>query len=107
MSVRSTNTLRYDSSGRKRKTKAFTSAKRRKQEFKEYKPTETLADQRIAQNRAIKSSASISSSAMEGRRVESPKYSGDSVLGIATMHKSNAVPVSSKKVAEEISRMSK
>lgn len=32
-------------------------------------------------------------------------YTGDAVLGVATMHKSNAVPVFSQEQAEEISRM--
>ena len=32
-------------------------------------------------------------------------YTGTHIVGIATMHKSNAVPVSNKKQAEEISRM--
>ena len=33
------------------------------------------------------------------------KYTGDVIIGIATMHKSNAVPVTNKKNAEEISKM--
>jgi len=33
------------------------------------------------------------------------KYTGTLITGIATMHKSNAVPVINKKQAEEISRM--
>lgn len=36
---------------------------------------------------------------------ESPKYTGTLIKGIATMHKSNAVPVIDKKQAEEISQM--
>ena len=32
-------------------------------------------------------------------------YTGNVVIGIATMHKSNSVPVTSKKAAEEISKM--
>lgn len=35
----------------------------------------------------------------------SQRYTGTAILGIATMHKSNAVPVFSQKDAEEISRM--
>jgi hypothetical protein len=41
------------------------------------------------------------------RKVESPKYTGTLVKGIATMHKSNAVPVIDQKQAEEISRMAR
>jgi hypothetical protein len=32
-------------------------------------------------------------------------YTGTEIIGIAQMHKSNAVPVRGKKQAEEISRM--
>ena len=41
------------------------------------------------------------------RKVESPTYTGTLVKGIATMHKSNAVPVIDQKQAEEISRMAR
>lgn len=34
-----------------------------------------------------------------------PVYTGDSIVGISTLHKSNAVPVFSKEDAIEISRM--
>lgn len=36
---------------------------------------------------------------------ESPIYTGDKMLGIATMHKSNAVPVFDSKAAIEVSSM--
>ena len=36
---------------------------------------------------------------------EPQKYTGDLIIGIATMHKSNAVPVLKKEDAEEISKM--
>ena len=32
-------------------------------------------------------------------------YSGTNIIGIATMHKSNLVPITSKKSAEDISKM--
>jgi hypothetical protein len=40
-----------------------------------------------------------------GDSKESPRYTGDYVIGIATLHKSNAVPVTNKKYATEISEM--
>ena len=41
-----------------------------------------------------------------GTKKESPKYTGDLIVGIATMHKSNAVPVMrGTKQAEEIAKM--
>jgi hypothetical protein len=42
-----------------------------------------------------------------GTKKESPKYTGSLVKGIATMHKSNAVPIINQKEATEISRMGK
>lgn len=41
----------------------------------------------------------------ECARRESPKYTGDLVKGIATMHKSNAVPVIDDQHAKDISSM--
>lgn len=46
-------------------------------------------------------------SAGQGTKKESQKYTGTLVKGIATMHKSNAVPVIDQKQAEEISRMAR
>ena len=40
-----------------------------------------------------------------GFKKEENKYTGTLITGIATMHKSNAVPVINKKQAEEISSM--
>ena len=42
-----------------------------------------------------------------GEKSEPKKYTGDYVIGIATMHKSNAVPVTNPKHATEISEMAK
>jgi|SaaInl33SG_5_DNA_1037386.scaffolds.fasta_scaffold07455_2 hypothetical protein len=39
-------------------------------------------------------------------RKESPKYTGTLIKGVATMHKSNAVPIISKEQATDISQMS-
>ena len=33
------------------------------------------------------------------------QYTGTTIIGIATMHKSNLVPVTNKKAAEDISKM--
>ncbi len=38
-------------------------------------------------------------------KTESPKYTGDLVKGVATMHKSNAVPVIDEQQAIDIARM--
>ena len=36
---------------------------------------------------------------------ENNKYTGTKIIGIATMHKSNIVPISNKKDAEDVSKM--
>jgi len=36
---------------------------------------------------------------------EEMKYTGDEIIGVAQMHKSNAVPIRGKKEAEDISKM--
>lgn len=40
-----------------------------------------------------------------GAAKASPRYTGTSIVGIATMHKSNAVPAFSQQEAEELARM--
>ena len=70
------------------------------------KPDLTLA------NRALRPGADAFASipsldTMEGdtSRKDSPRYSGSAVLGIATTHKSNAVPVTSREQAVDIANM--
>ena len=46
-------------------------------------------------------------SAGSGTKKEAPKYTGTLIKGIATMHKSNAVPIINQEQATEISRMAK
>lgn len=41
----------------------------------------------------------------KGDRKPEKKYTGDRLIGIATMHKSNSVPVFRKEDAEDIARM--
>lgn len=40
-----------------------------------------------------------------GNKKESQKYTGDYVMGIATTHKSNSVPITSRKQAIQVSQM--
>ena len=48
---------------------------------------------------------SLETNMCDTSRKEAPKYTGDNLLGIAVMHKSNLVPVFKKEQAIEISRM--
>ena len=52
-----------------------------------------------------KTIASLNSDAFSVTRKESLKYTGTLVKGIATMHKSNAVPVINEEQMKDISRM--
>jgi len=100
---------RYDLNGRKRKSrkpKGEVCVKYSPPKFEEYKPVTTYASQRADETKRYPSCSS-SPAAARGDSKESPRYTGDYVIGIATLHKSNAVPVTNQKYAEEISAMIK
>lgn len=69
--------------------KMLASIPKPKKEFVEYKPEETYV-------RETPDYPSLSTSPIpaSGTKTESQKYTGDYIVGIATMHKSNLVPVS-------------
>lgn len=54
---------------------------------------------------STRSIASLKTEAFSTERRESMKYTGTLVKGIATMHKSNAVPVINEEQMKDISRM--
>jgi hypothetical protein len=64
-------------------------AKPKKKEFVPYEPKESQP------RRETKNYPSLSTKGIpeSGTKKESPVYSGDYIIGIATMHKSNLVPV--------------
>lgn len=100
---------RYDLNGRKRKTKKIKGevyAKYTPPKFKEYNPRSTYASERAAETKRYPS-CTTSPTKARGDKRESQQYTGDYVIGIATLHKSNAVPVTNQKYAEEISAMIK
>jgi len=81
-------------------------APKRNKEEKEFKPYVPSYQQNV---RNTKSYPSLKTSdAVPGYcpKRESPQYTGDLIVGIATMHKSNAVPVMrGTKQAEDIAKM--
>lgn len=80
-------------------------AKPKKKKFVEYKPKISANHQRSMEHRdKYKSKDDVGGSC---HKKEQMVYTGTLIKGIATMHKSNAVPVISQKQAEEISRMGK
>ena len=105
---------KYDSSGRKRKSKkpkGEVYAKYTPPAFRDLASTNTTkrlsyAESRLAESKQYPSRSDFAGS-KGGTKVEPQRYTGDYVIGIATMHKSNAVPVTNPKHATEISEMSK
>jgi hypothetical protein len=100
---------RYDLNGRKRKPrkpKGEACVKYTPPKFKEYNPQSTYASERAAEAKRYPSRTTSPAEARGDRR-ESQQYTGDYVIGIATLHKSNAVPVTNQKYAQEISEMIK
>ena len=103
--------LRYSPCGRKRKNHVLTSAKKNKPEFKPMKQEFSQLDAMRAEQE--KQYTSVMENYMKTgnypksntHKKESPIYTGTLVKGIATMHKSNAVPVISQQEAEDISNM--
>ena len=80
-------------------------AKPKKKKFVEYKPEISVNYQRSLDHRnKYKSKEDVGGSC---HKKEQMVYTGTLIKGTATMHKSNAVPVTNQKQAEEISRMGK
>ena len=100
-------TSRYDFNGRKRKPrkiKGEVCAKYVPPKFQEYKPKSSISAERASETNRYPSCVASPAKA-RGNSKESPRYTGDYVIGIATLHKSNADPVTNKKYATEISEM--
>jgi len=81
--------------------KLFASVKTFKREFREYVPPK-LVTRDVPNYPSLKTSDVIPTHCP---KKESIQYTGTLIKGIATMHKSNAVPVINKKQAEEIANM--
>lgn len=74
-----------------------------KPQFQDYKPPVSAHESRMRANQAIPSRFGDSLGVC-GRK-ESPRYTGDYVKGISTMHKSNAVPVVDDEHIKDMARM--
>ena len=81
--------------------KLCASVKTFKREFKPYVPTKPVTRD-VPKYPSLTTSDAIPTHCPKR---ESPKYTGNLIVGIATMHKSNAVPIINKKQAEEIANM--
>lgn len=103
--------LRYSPCGRKRKNHAANPVKKKPIEFKSTKPSQSQlkkirARQQIQYNSLMEDYMKTGKyPSCDTSKKETMKYTGTLVKGIATMHKSNAVPVISQQEAEDISKM--
>lgn len=106
--------LRYDIHGRKRKTTALKKARKPNATFKPMEKKSNQLDelrrQQAAQYKSLMEESikngTFTENGGSGTAKETIKYTGDLIVGIATMHKSNAVPVmKGTKQAEEIAKM--
>jgi hypothetical protein len=83
-----------------KKTKGPVYAKYTPPEFKPYRPAPNPYYSNTSQYASVTTTGPINTS-----KPERKEYTGTLVVGIATMHKSNAVPIINQEQAEEISRM--
>lgn len=96
--------LRYDPTGRKRKKKKPKGEVYQKmtKRFVEMTYKTTFQQQRAMNSKNIESVQTI---AHNCDKINRQYYTGDMVIGIATMHKSNAVPITNVEHAKDIARM--
>lgn len=85
---------------RSRKRKPLPKKPRKeKQPFQEYKPVSTSFVKETPQYESVDTGVHFTG------KVEPQKYTGSLVKGIATMHKSNAVPVIDQEYAKQLASM--
>jgi len=95
-----TSSLRYATNGKKRKTNSLRKAKKPNISFQPLEPSTKYRRDTIDY-----ASAPLTSNPESCAKKDSMKYTGTLVKGIATMHKSNAVPVIDDEQAKDLARM--
>lgn len=83
----------------RRREKLFAPVKREKVEFVEYVPNKAYVRE------TPEYPSHSSSGKIHGTKKETPEYTGDYITGLATMHKSNIVPVGKGDDAESYAKM--
>ena len=105
--------LRYSPCGRKRKNHAANPVKKKPMPFQSAKPSQSQLE-KIRARQQVQYNSLMEDYMKNGNyhnikgdctKQEPMKYTGTLVKGIATMHKSNAVPVISQQEAEDIAKM--
>ena len=103
------SSIRYSTTGKRRKTNAFSKPPKRIESKRKRQVSPELYKQQERQYKSLMEeymkNGEYHKIAGDCTKKESPKYTGNLIKGIATMHKSNAVPVISQQEAEDIARM--
>lgn len=75
--------------------------------YKKYKPLDkgTYSPPKVFRRSDNREYSSLSTMVCDTSRKDTHRYTGDKLLGIATMHKSNAVPVFKGQDAIDIAKM--
>jgi len=67
--------------------------------------TFSMKSNELFDDRSTRHIPSLNSNYGDTFRKQTPQYTGDAMLGISTLHKSNAIPIFSQKDAEDAARM--
>lgn len=90
--------MRHTTSGKRKKTNAWTTKKRKPVDFKPLRNTFTYRGDDVHYPSADSKGCATTKS-------DSPTYTGTLVKGIGTMHKSNAVPVIDEQQMKDLASM--
>ena len=104
MGMMFTNSLRYDMQGRKRKARKVRGEVYVKYSPPAFQPLQASSGP-VRRDEGVVYKSAEDHGPIALARPESQKYTGTLVKGIATMHKSNAVPVIDQEQATDISSM--
>jgi hypothetical protein len=99
--------VRYSYSGRKRrkpKAKGVACVKFKSSEFKELKSTNDYINSRLKELNSIPSFIPSKPEGIAAKQ-DRKEYTGSYIIGIATMHKSNAIPITNGEQAIDIAKM--
>lgn len=103
------SSVKFGPHGKRRKTKAFNKCKQPTFEFRTYTPNQSTYDRLLEEQKELYKSLETKYGDLSHMRRKEPQvYSGErKLLGIATMHKSNMVPVfaDDKNYAKDLAKM--
>jgi len=108
MNMNTYGSMRHTMSGRKKSYNAWTQPKKKPMTWAplEVEPNIHMKEYQAHRDK-YPSAVTTYINANSTAKKDSPKYTGTFIKGIATMHKSNAVPITNQQQATEIAQMAK